>query len=250
MNNIKQNKPKFCILTTQRSGSAWLVSLLDSHPQIKAFYEIFLAHWAGDDFIVSFPNYQKENAGLRPWITFKYLNELDRYPGEHETIGFKIMYNQLGRHPEILAKLVADNYKIIHLVRENYLDIAISSASMVQNGLIHSKTDVNAKPVTLEPSSLLKSLSRQEGFFNLAQLILKTLPLPKLQITYQDLCQDQRATLNLLTNFLEIPNSEYILSSDRKKVNKGSYRQKIANYEQVMQALSGTKFEKMLYENQ
>ena len=56
MNYIKKNKKKFCIITTQRSGSAWLVSLLDSHPQIKALYEIFLAHWAGDDFLVSFPN--------------------------------------------------------------------------------------------------------------------------------------------------------------------------------------------------
>ena len=250
MNNIKQSKKKFCILTTQRSGSAWLISLLDSHPQIKAFYEIFLAHWAGDDFLVSFPNYQKDNSGLRPWLTFKYLNELDHYPGEHETIGFKIMYNQLVRHPEVLAKLVADNYKIIHLVRENYLDLAISSASMVQNGLIHTKTDVKANPVTLDPPLLLKYLSRQESFLSFAQLLLKALPIPKLQITYNDLCKAQEATLNSLTDFLEIPNSEYILSSDRKKVNKGSYRQKIANYDQVRQALSGTKFAKMLSENQ
>ena len=160
------------------------------------------------------------------------------------------MYNQLVRHPEVLAKLVVDNYKIIHLVRENYLDLAISSASMIQNGLIHSKTEVKANPVTLDPPSLLKYLSRQESFVNLAQLLLKALPVSKLEITYQDLCQEQEATLNSLTNFLEIPNSDYILRSDRKKVNKGSYRQKIANYEQVRQALSDTKFAQMLSENQ
>lgn len=39
---MKKKITKFCVITTQRSGSAWLITLLDSHPELQAFREIFI----------------------------------------------------------------------------------------------------------------------------------------------------------------------------------------------------------------
>ena len=243
---MNQNKNKFCIITTQRSGSAWLVSLLDSHPDIKAFYEIFLDRWSGDNFLVSFHKYKQVNYGIRPEITFRYLNRLNIYPGKHHTIGFKIMYNQLVRCPEVLAKFAFDRYKIIHLVRDNFLDIAISGASMEQNKLIHVKKEVNANPVSLEAESLIQGLSRLEAQLNLARLLLKIIPNPVLEINYDELYHNRDQALETILDFLGVPLAQNKLFSDRQKIHQGSYQQKIANYEQVVQTLAGTKFEKLL----
>ncbi len=243
---MNQKKNKFCIITTQRSGSAWLISLLESHPDIKAFYEIFLDRWPGNDFLVSFHKYKKANSGIRPEITFRYLDQLDIYPGEHHTIGFKIMYNQLGRCPEVLAKFAFDRYKIIHLVRDNFLDIVISGASMEQNKLIHVKKKVHANPVTLEAESLIQGLSQLEAQLNLARLLLKIIPNPVLEINYDELCRNRDQALGNIVDFLGVPLAQHKLVSDRQKIHRGSYQQKIANYEQVVQTLAGTKFEKLL----
>ncbi len=244
---MNQNTNKFCIITTQRSGSTWLISLLESHPDIKAFYEIFLDRWPGNDFLISFHEFKQANFGIRPEKTFRYLDQLNIYPGKHHTIGFKIMYNQLGRYPEVLAKFALDRYKIIHLIRDNHLDIAISAASMQQNKLVHAKKIVHANPIILEPESLIKGLSRLETQLNLARLLLKIIPNPVLEIKYEELCENQNQALGSIVKFLGMPLDAHNFVSDRQKINRGSYQQKIANYEQIVQTLTGTKFEKFLF---
>ena len=240
-------KNKFCIITTQRSGSAWLVSLLNSHPQIKTFYEIFLDRWAGDEHLTSFQNYDKSHFGVRPEITWRYLQQLETYPGEHDTIGFKIMYNQLGRHPEVLGKFARDGYKLIHLVRENHLDLLVSSASMEQNGLIHSKKEVNANAVVIDTESLRKVLATQAAYLGFMRKMLKVLPNPVMEITYSDLAQNNSETLQQIIDFLGVPLGKHRFESDRKKINRGTYQEKIANYEAVAQTLAGTRYERFLY---
>ena len=244
MKHIKKNK--FCIITTQRSGSAWLISLLESHPEIKAFYEIFLDSWAGDEHLSSFQNYDKRNFGLRPEITWRYLHQLETYPGSHNTIGFKIMYNQLGRHPELLLKFIQDDYKIIHLVRENHLDLAISSASMRQNGLIHTTKKVKTKAIALEPKKLMKDLKKTELYLGFMRGLLNVLPLTNLEITYDQLVRENEQTLLAVAGFLGVATTGYQPKSDRQKVNKGTYREKIINYEEIENLLTDTKYAKFL----
>ena len=245
---------KFCILTTQRSGSTWLKQLLDSHPQVKALGEPFLWRkerpgWK-DTVIDYYYNYKTHNFGIRPWIIFQYLNLLNSYPGDHQAIGFKLMYNQLVLRPEILVKLALDGYKVIHLVRENYLDIAISRASRKKNNVAHleSENKIKIKPVTLDISRLLTDIFIQENMQKKAKKLLNILPLPVLEITYDSLYRSRDKTLSFAANFLGIQSSGIIWDSQNMKINKGDYRQKIANFEEVKNVLAGTKFEKLLNE--
>ncbi len=42
MKNPNQKPRKFCLLTTRRSGSTWLSTLLDSNLLIQGFRELFI----------------------------------------------------------------------------------------------------------------------------------------------------------------------------------------------------------------
>ena len=119
MNNKTKKVQKFCILTTQRSGSTWLSTILDSNSIIQGFRELFIDREFIflDTKLSTFLLYQKNNSSKkRPQIIFEYLNELDNYMTEREAVGFKLMYGQLLDYPEIVWKLIKDRYKIIHLV--------------------------------------------------------------------------------------------------------------------------------------
>jgi LPS sulfotransferase NodH len=78
---------KFIILTTQRSGSTWLTDLLNNHPHVRCYSELFLNrdrpneikpwHQEADpnDFFYS---YKKNSKIPRPFSTFKYLYGLEK----------------------------------------------------------------------------------------------------------------------------------------------------------------------------
>lgn len=242
----KNNPIKFFIFTTQRSGSSWLVSLLNSHPDIKAFHEIFLEKPSIEKNLPQFHIYRQNNPARRPLATFRYLKLLDSYPVHHETIGYKVMYNQLIRCPELLAAFAIGRYRIIHLVRDNHLDRFISSESMRESGLEHSKVEVKAKPVEVDTDNLIKYLSWQEKQVKLARLILRLLPNQAIEISYDDLTSNNEDTMSELSKFLRVNKRQHSFTSQRRKIHTGSLENKISNYSQVKETLAGTRFERFV----
>lgn len=246
MNNKTKKVQKFCILTTQRSGSTWLSTILDSNSIIQGFRELFIDREFifPDTKLSTFLLYQKNNSSKkRPQIIFEYLNELDNYMTEREAVGFKLMYDQLLDYPEIVWKLIKDRYKIIHLVRENYLDAVISGKIKDEQGVAHTKVKIEPKEVYLEPSWLIKKLNKQEAKIKAANIFLNLLPNKILKVTYNDLQTNREKTLQIIGDFLElIPSQEDKFTSELQKINNKSHRQIIKNYEEVNWALSGTKF--------
>ena len=264
----REETKNFCILTTQRSGSTWMVELLNNDPRIKMFSEVFLWNSKNkisnlttsthinqhsivsndEKSIASFRNYSKVNSGFRPWLTFKYLDQLNFIDGEYSAVGFKIMYDQLAVRPEVLLKIIYSKYRILHLVRENYLDILISKASMKQHGYVHIKSEKDILPVILEKSTLLKQLSSRESISKSFSNLLKFLPNQSLEITYEALCDNKNAVMSSILDFLELPNQNIEYVSQLKKINKGSYRQKIDNYSEIEEVLRDTKFASLLHQ--
>jgi LPS sulfotransferase NodH len=258
MMKVEDTKINFCVLATQRSGSTWLISLLESHPQIKAFSELFVgeifAHpsdeylpWS-DESLSLFYEFQKANPGIRLSQIFRYFETLSYYPGNHRAIGFKLMYSQLAKRPEILLKLILGRYKVINLVRENPLDIIISKANMQRTGSPHFKQEQALQAIELPPALLLKELKKQNTKTELVRTLLNFLPLEVLNITYESLCENRSTVFASILNFLEVEDSKIDLNSKLKKISKGRYSQKIANFEEVKATLAGTKFQQFLQE--
>jgi LPS sulfotransferase NodH len=248
------NKTKFCILTSPRSGSTWLSSLLKSHPQIQSFGEAFLWRKKGgwnDKIFIRYYDYRQSNSLWRPWVVFKYLDILDNYQGKpHNAIGFKLMYFNILEQPEILLKFIRDRYRIIHLVRENHLDVVISKAIGRQFGVFHTdKTSSQSKQVILNTSSLIRTFYLYSLMHQIAAMFLKLMPLPVLKVTYESLKTNRQETLRSITDFLGVDSQDILFESELKRVNPGSYKEKIANYDQVEKTLINSKYAHFLQDS-
>lgn len=254
MKTTKYPTTKFCLLTTQRSGSTWLNELLGSHPEVKLFSgEIFLdrpSHnnigWIDDPNFITFYDYQQKNEIYRPWVTFSYLDKIDNYPGDHKAIGFHLMYNQLSDYPEILYRLIVDGYKIIHLERQNYLDTLISMANMNRRNIVHSRNSMEVTPICLDVDNLWASLYRQEEKISIVKRLIRFLPIKVIKVTYESLLCDCKEQLYGIAKFLGVSTKDIKFESSLKKISKGSYAEKIENFEQVYQKLAGTKYERFI----
>jgi len=111
---------KFVILSTQRSGSNFVRSCLNSHPQIKCLDEVFL-HDAGfeDSYVKTMNTDPRFGIHIN-----KYLNGLfDKYK-DYKAIGIDVKYNCLT--PQVIKAMYDLDMSVIHLVRKDVLKTAIS----------------------------------------------------------------------------------------------------------------------------
>jgi len=239
----------FCIITSQRSGSTWLKNLLDSHQEIRCFGEMFLnrplPNWPYPD-LPPFLEFRKNTHSWRPLVTLRYLDELSQYPGGFRAVGFKLMYNQLAVFPEIVRALLKRRFRIIHLVRNNPLDVVISRQRMQTTGIHHVNSRQTATPVRLNVSRLQAQLLVQESMVKAARVFIRSLPLTSCEITYESLLRDRDATLNGIANFLEVHNQAGSYHSEMRKIATGTYRNRIANFDEVSAKLYGTRFARLL----
>jgi LPS sulfotransferase NodH len=245
-------KAKFCIITSQRSGSTWLTQLLNSHPQIKVL--------AGDPFwnhsgyfdgnLPRYHDYCKTTNVSRPWVLFNYLDtlNLETYESKpHDVLGYKLMYNHIKHNPEVLIKLIFDQYRIIHLARRNVLDLLISNTVGKQYGVYHvTKSDNKNKPAYLDPKLLIPTLDLYERSYQTAKVFLSIIPIPVLEVKYESLRTDKNGTLRSIADFLQVDSSSISFESDLKKANAGLYKDKIENYIQVKKILDNSKYAKLL----
>ena len=248
----------FCIVTTARSGSTWLATLLNSHPEIKSLEEPFIwrasrPNWKEE--IPTYYEYRNRKGGLHIFTTFSYINliKLQYLENTSGAVGFKVMYNHMFRNPFILVKLVTSRFKLIHLVRENYLDILISRASAKKNMIFHS-THMSGSDsgkfkasVELEVSTLRTNLTRYRRNAKLIRLLLRATPLPVHEISYEEMAADREKVLKSVSKYLSVPFSPDYFHSELKRLKTGDYGSKIKNYEEVKNALRDTDFEYLLY---
>jgi LPS sulfotransferase NodH len=246
---------KFVVLTSQRSGSTWLIDLLDRLPSATAYGELFLPEvreWdAGSQ---NYPRFIEWIAGrpaaFRLFSVFAYLNGLYRRQG---AVGFKLMYSQLRMFPEILPYLCARRMPVVHLVRRNHLDVVISGALVRATGQAHRQQgEPSKKParVYLDPSMLLPQLTRLQRNMEVARGLLRWCHIPSIEVAYEDLALNP-SSFDRVWDFLGISVQEGLMpESELLKIRRGGYREVIGNYEDVSAALLGSSFEHFLHETE
>src|SRR5688572_33465139 len=131
----------FVVLTTNRSGSEWVMSTLNNFQNVSGHGELFLPRprnldnkWDANFAYTRFVETKFQRFTVRPFSVFSYLNTLYSTP---EKVGFKLMYKQLGLYPEILAYLVQRRIRVLHLIRRNHLDVMLSYAVKAKIGQAH-----------------------------------------------------------------------------------------------------------------
>ena len=240
------------VFTTQRSGSTWLMSVLNNLDGVTTQGELFRPRprsserrWDSD---FSRPRYveSRESVGrLRPFSVFRYL---DAFYGTPESVAFKLMYSQLRAYPEILVYLMRRRIPVVHLVRSNHLDVLISFAvkRAIQQAHILSE-DERPKDIQVEipPDSLLYNLKKLQFKHDAARKLLRLARVRHLEVTYEELVADPSCFEEVLA-FLDARVSGELLRSNILKSRVGSQRDVIRNYDEIQRVLEGSRFADLL----
>jgi LPS sulfotransferase NodH len=245
---------KFVLLSTQRSGSTWVIDMLNSHPHISAYSELFLENgrgtptWGGAKDKVFWDTYLDEKrrtigCSYTRELLFHYLDELYGPRDGVSAIGFKLMYGQAGAYPDLREYIISNEVRIIHLIRRNLLDIILSKEAAAARDIYHTRTseEIQEVSIRLGVAKLLGRLKREEREIQKGGAKFSSSGSPYMEITYEDLVGDH-SEFDRLLEFLEAEIGGQQLNSSLKRINTVSHEEIIANYEAVKHTLEGTKY--------
>ncbi len=261
----------FVIWFEGRSGSSLLVSLLDSHPDIRCRAEDFSGIRLDEDQepvpvrghqtpVVLFNGlrFQRRLAGLGQVTlgptneqTLGHLQELFAQPGA--AAGFKFKYpRQHGLFPEIANRLLEqrDRIRLICLRRRNVLKRAISKQNLArvrqQSGKCNLDSLRSTERLIVDTRQVLDFCARveqrQAGFDAWARQFSQAC-----DVEYEDLLNRRTVVLQQISKFLDVDPAQ-ILESDLVKSTGDRLSEAVGNYDQLVAALEGTPWEVWLSE--
>ncbi|MCC5929324.1 MAG: sulfotransferase [Cyclobacteriaceae bacterium] len=223
---------KFIILCHPRTGSTWLHTLLNSHPNISSIGEMNKENKTYSDIKKNGLNYLTKNL-----------------PKSIKAVGFKIFFEYLSdqNNSWLLQEITLDkNIKIIHLSRNNLLRMYVSLAIANYTGnfsTVYHNTKHNFKnKIEIDPENCITYLNKIMEFEK--ELLLRIKNHELLNLSYEDLESDTHNKINTILNFLQV--KQYNCYSLLKKQNNDDLDKIIANFDVLEKYLKGTKLFKFL----
>ncbi|EYU42663.1 hypothetical protein MIMGU_mgv1a009592mg [Erythranthe guttata] len=250
-------KPKtfdryFAILSTQRSGSGWFETLLNSHINISSNGEIFSVKVRRSN--ISTIVETLDRIYNLDWFTSASKNECTA------AVGLKWMLNQglMQHHEEIVEYFKTKGVSAIFLFRRNLLRRMVS--------ILANSYDQNAKPLNGTHKSHVHSTHEAEILAKYKPTINTTLLIPNLKqvedlvtksmqyfkstrhiiLYYEDIINNHTKLLEV-QEFLKVPQRD--LNSRQVKIHKGALSSQVENWEDVKKTLKKTRYESFLQED-
>lgn len=239
---------KFVVNGANRTGTHFLQSLLNNHPDITCLWDIF---WSKDETPYGYPGYLKKvgrpgrfNIIAKNRTIYGFLDEYYAKATGVIAAGFLLKSETTSHKPAILRWFRRNNVKVTHLVRENYLMQEIAKEIRRQKlTSSHARTPAEVAKVKLNTDQLLNSL---EGADQSLQKHRKRLNgLDVLEIKYESLVKNEQQELNRIFDFLGVKENLNI-KSEFHKTEKESPRAMIENYDDVVAVLKNTRFSSFL----
>ena len=223
--------PRFVIVTTGRTGSELLVSLLDSHPRIMC-----------DSEILSIPRAHPRRFVLRRSARararrcaygFKLVAEHARLQSPHDREGFLRGFAERG-------------FRIIVLERRDLLQQVVSSVRGVETQHHHRAHEREEfRPMRVDPVSVLCSLAWFEDAISFVRAALAGVPV--LNLVYEDdllEVDQQRRTADRVCDHLGVPRAP--VTTDLVKIAPRSVADQLENFDEVAALLAQTRFAALL----
>jgi LPS sulfotransferase NodH len=233
----------FVILCAGRVGSEFLVSLLDSHPDICCYGEVFTPPFE--------PHEQWFNPYLPDGVKAFTQSEQDdprRYIAELASgcagiaVGFKLTNSSIEAHPGSVSTL--EGLQVIRLTRENLLAqhvsgvLAYTTGAWKQGTGTESYGAITHRVDTAGCKRALAALERREQ--ELDELAEGH---PTIRLTYERLVA---GPIDEVQQFLGV--EPRALSSPHRKLRTRQLRETIENWDELSDELRGTRFERFLAE--
>lgn len=236
------------ILTTQRTGSTFLVDCLRSHPEVECAAEILNGQQDDPRSMYRGPFRQaaKVLQILRTgaWLPGPYMDAYFRR-GSAKVRCFKVMYNQVSR-PFALRYLVGnEEIRVIHLRRRNLLKVHVSTLLMSKRQRVQATAPTEAVWIKVNPAKAIAAMRSARARYEKYEQAFKRHPC--LQLDYESaigpdgITEDTRSRI---CDFLGI--ARVAMSSQLMKLNPESLRDMVTNYDELAEAISRTEFADML----
>lgn len=222
---------KVVIITNGRTGSNLLVSYLNSSPEVRAYGEIFGTYYLSSEFLME--KLRKPGGAVR------HLKEMLHRLTTEKFSSVKILYQhfderfrdkrELPSLAEVLPELQNDpTIKIIHLRRENLLDVVVSNMLAKKSGKYVGQT-YDVAQITLPPRVCRRHFMAIE---KLEQQFRDAFPPERyLELTYEDLTAKPEETLAKVQDFLGVESLK--AQSHIEKQNKSAKTDVIENYDEL-----------------
>lgn len=238
------NGTKFILLASQRTGSTLLKTLLDSHPDILVFGELFVSFdridWAN----------RKEPRDPAPLLDEFQSRPYEAvcnhiyapYARDGRAAGFKLLYHQArgGAQAALWERLREDReIHVLHLTRRNKLKQLVSrEMARETNAWIRFKDDQPPPTVTLR----LEPKQCEAEFHHLERCRLREKVAfkehPYFELCYEDLVRNRGEVLDRVLAFLEVP--PHSLKSHLCRQSSRPLREVLENYGELAAHFSGT----------
>lgn len=259
----------FLIWFQQRSGSSHLVSLLNSHPEIRCKGEVFGCYPVGKT------GEEGSHPTARHLGDNLYRRRINQFPGRIEdpndkqcldevvslmshaasgdsnqnALGFKMKFpSQATLFPEVRQHLESmhESLKVIVLTRKNYLHRAISNLNLDRLQSLTTRSNVE-EAVQLPPQDFdAKEVVRLIDYYKTLETDFFAWPARfkfRLEIDYDDLVSENvEQTADELLLFLDV-NRDVRLSSKLKKVAPSRLETLVNNAQELKDALKENKIE-------
>ena len=247
--NLAPPIEKFVILAAPRTGSNYLCSTLNTHPDILCHHELFHA-----DKIYYARNLTQGEIDLgtisyRNRMPKKFIQKIWQQTFDSSAIGFKLLS---GQNPQAFDLVLKDkSIKKILLLRRNQLRTYVSL-------LIAKKTNIwsveKSKPkndsqvsVEINLDSFYEYINNSQTYYQRLRNKLNKSQQLFLEITYEDLFgRDRQEVQSKTLDFIGVKPLSNSLQETHKKQNTNELQKLISNFTEVKSQLMGTELESYL----
>lgn len=237
---------RFVILAAPRTGSNWLCTILDSHPEILCHHEIFN------------PEAIHYSLSCRSGeLDLGSVEERDRKPEEvlrriwqesfgHRVVGFKLCK---GQNPTVFRRVLADRgVKKILIERKNRIKTLVSEKVAELTGEWESYPGMvigkRKLKVEVDLAGLREHIAVTQRYYDGLREMLEDSRQEWLELTYESLPYDDERRRAL--EFLAVSPRVRDLTGATRKQNPRDLRDLIANFDELASRLRGTDLEQEL----
>jgi len=219
---------RFVVLFPGRTGSSHLVSCLSQH------HEIFVE---GEKLV------RLDLAAQREYLRGLYGDE----PRNHvRAVGFKTKLKDIASLEEFASTLIAHDVRIITLLRENRVKLAVSTLNARRIHALHGRWNLVGGEPQLPPldatvDEIVSMIERVESSQRDVMTFASRLPLPRLEITYETMLASHDATMKQVQEFLQVDPRPLVGSV--AKATHDDLRRSVVHFEALAERLRDTEYD-------
>jgi hypothetical protein len=239
---------RFVVLNAPRTGSNFLCTVLNSHPDILCHHEIFNPHVIGVARHLQGTAFCLGSMAERQADPVDFLQRVWQAPDGRKAVGFKLC---LWQHEAAYHAVLPDpSIRKIVLKRRNRVKTFVSLLLARQTGewVVYDDTGAPAPrpPIHVDRDALLENIALHERYYAETEGILRRTGQVPLVLWYEDLFAPE--ALDGAMALLGLPGRPALPQGQTWKLTPMRLADVIANFEALHQALRGSDLAAELHE--